>query len=350
METNKQLINVNIITWAIVKIIIILLLLYFLFLVHEILAILFISLVLSCVIDPWVDWMQKKKISRGIGVLIIYLILFLFISLIIYLIIPPIIEQVSELINNFPRYSEKIISISSVLKNYSIQHGILDQAKNSLDAVNSGLQTMVGGIFSTISNIFNGFFAFFLILVLTFYIEAEENFVKKVVWLFAPKKKQAYIINVINRIQKKIGLWLRGQIILCLVIFILSYIGLSALNVKYALILALVAGATEFVPYLGPILGAIPAVFLAFTQAPLLALFVAIFYFVIQQCENHILVPKVMEKAVGIHPVVSIIALIIGFKVAGVVGAILSIPVAVALGVLIKDILDNKNGENEIVE
>ncbi|MBU2081183.1 AI-2E family transporter, partial [Patescibacteria group bacterium] len=278
------------------------------------------------------------------------LILFLFISLIIYLIIPPIIEQVSELINNFPRYSEKIISISSVLKNYSIQHGILDQAKNSLDAVNSGLQTMVGGIFSTISNIFNGFFAFFLILVLTFYIEAEENFVKKVVWLFAPKKKQAYIINVINRIQKKIGLWLRGQIILCLVIFILSYIGLSALNVKYALILALVAGATEFVPYLGPILGAIPAVFLAFTQAPLLALFVAIFYFVIQQCENHILVPKVMEKAVGIHPVVSIIALIIGFKVAGVVGAILSIPVAVALGVLIKDILDNKNGENEIVE
>ncbi|MEK7557777.1 MAG: AI-2E family transporter [Patescibacteria group bacterium] len=350
MEIDKRPININIITWTIVKIIIILLLLYFLFLVHVILAILFISLVLSCAIDPWVGWMQKKKIPRSVGILIIYLSLFLFISLIIYLIVPPITEQVSELINNFPRYSEKIISIFSALKKYSIQYGILNQVKSSLDAVNSGLQVMAGGIFSTISNIFNGFFAFFLILVLTFYIEVEENFVKKAVWLFAPKKKQAYIINLINRIQKKIGLWLRGQMILCLVIFVLSYIGLTILNVKYALILALIAGLTEFIPYLGPILGAIPAIFLAFTQAPLLGLFVFLLYFIIQQSENHILVPKIMEKAVGIHPVISIVVLIIGFKVAGVAGALLAIPVTVVLGVLIKDILDNKNGENEIME
>jgi len=128
-----------------------------------------------------------------------------------------------------------------------------------------------------------------------------------------------------------------------LTIFVLDFVGLWILGVKYALILALIAGITEFIPYLGPILGAIPAVFLAFTQSPILALFTAILFFIVQQLENNLLVPKIMEKAVGLNPIVSIVALMIGFSIDGVVGALLSIPIATAATVIIEDLLHKKH-------
>lgn len=342
MELNHRPININITTLTIVKIILILFLLYFLYLIKDILAILFIALVLSSAVDPSVDWMQKKKIPRGIGILLIYLILFIVIGSIIYLIIPPIAKEVAELSNNFPRYLEKIISTFSTLKDYSVKHGVLDNIRDTLGTVSSNLQLAAGGVFSTVSNIFGNIFSFFLILVLVFYMVVEEDAMKKLVWSIAPEKHQPYIMQLINRIQRKMGLWLRGQLILSLVVFAMVYISLSILKVKYALVLALIAGLTELVPYVGPILGAIPGIFLAFTQSPKLAIFVAISYYIVQLVENNLLVPKIMQKTVGINPIISIVALLIGFKIAGVIGAIISIPVVTALSVFIKDIFDSK--------
>jgi predicted PurR-regulated permease PerM len=149
-------------------------------------------------------------------------------------------------------------------------------------------------------------------------------------------------MQLVNRMQDKIGLWLRGQIILSVIIFLLTYLGLSILGVKYALVLALVAGLTEFVPYLGPILAAIPAVFFAFTQDPMLAVFVIVLYYIIQLFENNFIVPQLMQKVVGLNPVVSIVVLLIGFKVGGIIGVILAIPVATAIGVFAKDIFQKR--------
>jgi len=350
MEINKRPININISTLTIVKIILIFLLLYFLYLVREIVAILFVSLIFASAVDPWVDWMQKKKIPRGVGIVLIYLVLLIIVSSVIYLIIPPIVQQIGELSANFPYYFEKIISGVSALKEYSIKHGIIDDIKNNLGSISSNLQSAASGVFSTVSGIFGGIFSFFLVLVITFYMVVEESAIKKLVWSIAPEKHQPYMIQLINRMQRKIGLWLRGQLILSLIIFALTYIGLLILGVNYALVLALIVGLTEFVPYLGPILGAIPAVFLAFTQSPTLALFVAALYYVIQLVENNILVPKIMQKAVGLNPIISITVLLIGFKVAGIVGAILSIPVATAVSVFIKDLFDSKEIKKESIE
>ncbi|MDP3043303.1 MAG: AI-2E family transporter [bacterium] len=350
MTENKQPININISTSTIIKVISIFLLLYFVYLIKDVLAILFIALIFSSALDPWVDWMQSKKIPRAAGILLIYFILFIIISSVLYLIIPPIAEQVGELATNFPRYLEKIISGFSAFKEYSIEHGLIDDIKESLGSISSNLQKAAGGIFSTVANIFGGIFSFFLVLVMTFYMVVEENAIKKLVWSIAPVKHQSYIMQLINRMQIKIGLWLRGQLVLSFIIFILIYAGLSILGVKYALVLALIAGLVEFVPYLGPMLAAIPAVFLAFTQAPMLALFVAALYYIIQLVENNILVPKIMQKAVGLNPIVSIAVLLMGFKIAGVAGAILSIPVATAVSVFINDLFDSKAAERSEVK
>jgi predicted PurR-regulated permease PerM len=110
------------------------------------------------------------------------------------------------------------------------------------------------------------------------------------------------------------------------------------LDVEYALILALVAFICEFVPYIGPMIAAVAAIFVAFIESPLLALFVLVLFIVIQQAENHILVPRIMQQAVGLNPIISIIAVMIGFKLAGLVGIILAIPVATAIGLIAKEL------------
>ncbi len=342
MELNNRPINIHISTWTIIKIFLFFLLLYFAYLIKDILIILFISLVLSSAIDPLVDWLAKRKIPRGVSVVFIYLMFFLVFGLAIYLIIPPIATEVSDLADSFPRIIDKVMSSIYALKEYSLEHGFLDNLKGSLGTIGSNLEKAAAGIFSTISSIFGGIFSFFLVLVLTFYMVVEENAIKKLIFSLAPVEHQSYVMQLINRMQKKMGMWLRGQLILSLAIFILIYAGLTVLGVKYALVLALIAALTEFIPYLGPILAAVPAVFLAFTQAPMLAAFTAILYYIIQLVENNILVPKVMEKTVGLNPIISISVLLIGFQLAGIVGAILSIPVATAISVFVKDVFDGR--------
>ncbi len=344
MQNNRP-ININITTLTVIKIFLVFVMFYFLFLIREILAVLFVSLILASALDPWVDWMQEKKIPRAIGVLFIYLTMFLVVGTVIFLMIPPIITQISELTENFPSIVEKVISGAEVLKNYSLEHGLLDNIKENVGSISSNLQSAAGGIFSTVTGIFGGIFTFFLVLVITFYMAVEENAIKKIVWSIAPKQHQVYVMQLVNRMQKKIGLWLRGQLILSVIIFTLTFAALKTIDLftgqmEYALVLALLAGLTEFVPYLGPLLAAIPAVFLALTVSPTLAIVIALVYYIIQLMENNIIVPKVMQKVVGLNPVVSIAAILIGFKVAGIAGAILSIPVATAVSVFIRDVFE----------
>ncbi len=335
--------RITLTTASLVRIIIVLLAIYFAYLIKDIIAILFITIVLSSAIDPWIDWLQKRGLPRALSISLIYLGLLGVISACIYFIVPAMMGQVGQLAQDLPSYLDRFNSFLSGFRDYGATHGWFKNIASSLGSVSSNLQNAAGGIFLSIFNFFGGLFSFVVILVITFYTVVQENTIRKLIWSITPAAHQEYVMDVFNRMQKKLGLWLRGQLILCLVIFILTYIGLLILGVKYALIIAVIAGLTEFIPYLGPVLGAIPAVFIAFTQSPTLALFTAILYIIIQQIENNFLVPKIMQKAVGLNPIVSIVAIMIGFSVGGVVGALLSIPVATACTVLVEDMLHNKH-------
>jgi predicted PurR-regulated permease PerM len=347
MQNNKNL-NINISSSTIFKIFFVLVSLYFLFLVKDVLILLFVSLILASAFNPWVDWMQKFRIPRALGVLFIYLIMFSVLFFVLYLIIPPIGNQIRDFSENFPAYLDKTLSSYVGLKEFANEHGILEQFEQALLNISSYFQTMVGNLFTTVTGIFSVIFSFFLVLVITFYMVVEENAIKKIIWSFAPEKHQPYIMQLVLRMQKKIGLWLRGQLILSFIIFLLTFIGLKILGVNYALTLALIAGLTEFIPYLGPVLAAIPAVFLSFTQSPMLAIFVIILYYIIQLVENNIVVPKLMQKVVGLNPIIIIVVLLIGFKIAGIVGAIISIPAATAINVFLRDVFNKRAAvENE---
>jgi len=343
MDHNDQPININITSKTIFKIIIILILIYFFYIIRDILAIFFFSLIFSSALDPSVDWLANKKVPRTIGILFIYLILFAIASLIVYLIIPPLVNEITQLSVNLPFYLDKI---NYFLNNFSANNqspiNLLDNFKSSLNSFGSGIESAAKSVYTAITAIFGGVISFVLILVLIFYMVVEENAMKKLIRSIAPVKHQPYIMSLIDRMQQKIGLWLRGQLILIVILFVLAYIGFIILGVNYALILALFVALVQVIPFFGPIVGAIPLLILSYIQSPLLCLFVTIFYLIVQTIENNILVPKVMQKTVGLNPVVVIFVLLGGYQIAGVIGAILSIPVTTALSVFIKDIFDSK--------
>lgn len=319
--------TISISTGTILKVILFVLLLGFLYLVRDVLAVLFVSLVFAAALNPSIDALQRKKIPRTVGALLVFILILGLFSLSLILLIPPIVEQVGLLAENFPQYYDRILKEFQNLRDFSTQHGLTQNIERSFETIQGGLSQATGGVFSALTGFFGGVFAFIAIVVIAFYVLIEENGLKKIFHAFAPTKYRPFLTQLINRIEMRMGLWLRGQLFLLLIVGGLSFIAVWAtIGLKYALVLALWAGLTEFVPLVGPIVGAIPAVFIAFALSPLQGAIMIAAYVLIQQLENHVIVPRVMSVVVGLSPVLVIIVMLVGAKVAGVPGIILAVP------------------------
>jgi len=326
--------TISISTSTIFRIVVILLGLVFLYFVRDILLILFVSVIIAAAINGPVNWLQKHKIHRILGVIFIYLLFLLLAALIVTIIFPVLAEQVKQLAIHFPGLIDKItIGFQDWWGKYRTEVNL----QSFLDNFSNKLNQTTSSVFGTILGFFGGLFSFGIILVISFYLAVQEKGVKRFFISITPSENQHYISDLIDRIHIRIGGWLRGQLLLMLIIGLLTFIGLYFLGVKYALTLALIAGILELIPYIGPFIALVPAVILAFIQSPMLALLVAILYLVIQQLENYVIVPQVMKKAVNLNPIVIIIVMLIGAKLAGVMGIILSVPLTAAIAEFLKD-------------
>lgn len=351
MIEKKDIVTVDISTKTLAKLLIILLVLLFFYVIRDIMLIVFISIVFAAAVDPWIDKLERLKIPRAVGILTIYLIVLAIVVTSIGLLVPPISEQVRAISRDFPEYYDRLMSAFTAVQEYSQKYGVENSVKDSLESLTGVLTQLTGGIFSASSKIFGGFISLFGILVLTFYMTVEESGMKKFFRAIAPSKYQPYVMQKASQIQTKMGLWLRGQIILSVAIFAITFIGLTILRVDYALVFALFAGLTEFIPYAGPLIGAVPAVLLTLAHDPVKAIGVVILYIVIQQLENHLLVPKVMQKTVGLNPIVVIIVMLIGAKIAGVIGLLLAVPATTIVKIFISDFfLERQKESNELAE
>ncbi len=324
---------------TILKIAGVLFILWFVYFIRDVIAVFFVALILSAIIDPLADWFQTRKVPRAVGVLIVYIALFSILGLIIGVLLPPLIQEVRDLASNFSAVWSRLVEGAELLRDYSTQSGFSQNVQQGLSSVQSALGRAVGGVFTTIVNIFGGLISFVLILVLTFYMVIQEDALKRMFKALVPDRYQSFTSSTFGKIQRKISAWVRGQLILCLIIGIMVYVGLSILGVNYALVLGIFAALMEFVPYAGPFLGGVVAVFFALSQSTTKAFLVVILFIIIQQLENNILVPKVMQRAVGLNPIISILALVAGAKIAGVAGALFAIPIATALDVIVREVL-----------
>lgn len=291
-----------------------------LWLVRDIVLMLFISLILALTIEPSVEWMSKRGIPRAVGVIsTVLLLVLLFIGVGSVAIFP--LQQVSRLVVSLPGYLDAVTQ-SPLLTGYQIQLN---------DAIYNQLTNTTGNIITATLGAFSALLTAVVIIVFTVYILLDfDNLRRMFINLFA-KAYQDDVRKVMKRIEVKLGGWLRGQIILMLIIGVATYVGLTLLGIDYALALAVIAGVLEIIPLIGPIISAIPALIVAFAISPIAGVFVLVLYLLIQQLENHLIVPKVMQRTVGVNPLVTIIVLMIGGKLLGLMGAILAIPIAIVV-------------------
>lgn len=329
VNMNNRL-KIDIPTWTIIKIILIVAGFWFLYAVRDIIILFFVVLVIVAALAPLVDRVSRF-IPRVISVIILSIIVLGILVGIGFLIIPPVVNELRLLAINLPALLNKFgplyQAIQSSISNY--QEGLF--------SISSQIGKLSSGIYSTTLSFISGIIAFLTILVLSFYMLLEQEVLKKFLDQNLHLEHKERLYDLFRKIAAKLGSWVRGQILLMVVIGILDGIVLVIFGVPYALVLAVWGGLTEVVPYIGPWLGLLPAFIIAFTKSPLTAVLVLIAYIIIQQLEAQFLAPKIMGKAVGLSPVIIILAILCGAKLMGILGVVVAVPIAAGISVLIQE-------------
>jgi predicted PurR-regulated permease PerM len=296
------------------------------FVLRDLILELFVALLLMTILGPMVGTLSKYKIPRIVSVLVTYILVIGIVVGVVSLIIPAVADQTTSFVNALPGYLANI-GITSTLSS--------DFLKNFVS--NPG--GAPGAIFQFTFSIVNSVIAILTVLVFAFYMLVSRDRLEDHLGLFFGEERKKEFSDIINSLEKKMGGWVRGELALMLSIGVATYIGLRVLGIPFALPLSILGGVFEIVPFLGPILAAIPSILIGFGISPLTGIGVAALIFLIHQLEGYILVPKIMEKSAGVSPLITLISLAIGARLAGIVGAIISVPVVITFQILAKKYL-----------
>jgi len=319
------------------------LLMWLLFLVRSTLTTIYISALFAMGISPLVRIIERPRVSwlssrlpRWLAILLIYAAIISVMAGLASVVIPPLVEQFEELWRALPSRIQQG-------QDFLIRVGILSDRITLGEAVQQAPTASAGDaaatIFGYVRNVIGGLFGAITILLLTFYMLVESREILSFFVRLFPAHQRRRVATVSNAVTQKVSAWMGGQLLLSLVIGLTSALGLWAMGVPYFYVLALISAVGEMIPMVGPILAAIPAILVAATVSPGLAIGVAVFFIAQQQLENTILVPKLMGRQVGLSAVSVIVALGIGSQLLGVVGAILSVPTAAILQVLFEELV-----------
>jgi predicted PurR-regulated permease PerM len=345
MEHLKN-VNITISSGTIIKVILFGLLIAALFFLKDLVLIVLTAIVIASAIEPITKWFVSYKVPRVIAVLLVYVLILLGLFSIFYFFVPTLLQEASNFLTLLPTYTSSIdlpgsfggdflSGPESIVKTFSV--------RDAISSFQESFNNLSEGFLKSISVIFGGAFSFILIIVFSFYFAVQEKGIDDFLRVVTPVKHQNYILNLWKRSQVKIGRWMQGQLILALIVGVLVYMGLTILDVRYALLLAVLAGVFELIPLFGAFLAAIPGVAIAFVDGGVtLGLMVTGLYLIISQFENHLIYPLVVTKVVGVPPLLVILALIIGAQFAGFLGLILAVPVAAIVQEFIKDVQKDK--------
>jgi len=327
----------SILSWrALWRVLFMALFVWIIFVAQDVFVALFLAIVIAAALDPLVSYLEKHRIPRILGTLLIYIFLIAVLGVLLYSIVPAVISETSVMLANFQ-------SASSSLTPFLNVSDVLQQINNNLGQM---VQVLFGGaasIFDISSRFLGGIVFGLSVFVFSFYLTISHDGVKKFLITILPTTYEAGALKLYKRVRRKIGRWLQGQLILSLLVGLAVFIGLELLQVRYSLLLGLLAAVMELIPYVGPIFSGSVAVLIGLTVSAELALYTLILFILIQQLENHILVPAVMSKTTTLNPVVVIAAILIGAKIFGFAGIILAVPAAVLIQELINDWSEKKH-------
>ncbi len=320
------------------------------YIVRETLLLLFVAFLLSSGLLPTIDWLAERKIPRGLSVVFVYFLSITVLVLFFSSFLPILGQELVALGKNIHTVVLKIgrgeLTIPGLdfalepLQQYLATQDLNDFVEyfqSGLVQIGTRLAAFTGSAVKVLSAFSNGVLNFVVVLVLAFFLIVDRDAVNRFVVTLFPKRYEGYILNKNKEIQKKIGFWMQGQLVLMFVIAVITYLGLLILGVEYALTLAFLAGLAEVLPVVGPLVAMLVSIPIVANQAGWLIIAVPILFIIIQQIENNVLVPMIMKKAVGLSPVFVILSMLIGYKFLGILGMILSVPVATMVSLFVDD-------------
>ncbi len=337
-----QDVHVHVSSQTIFRILFLALLVAFVIVIRDVLVLVFFSVVIASAVSPAANWLEKKGLPRALGVFFIYILLFIALALVLFLIISPLSIELRNLAQTLPANIDRLSLQFEQVKTASPQvEEFLNNLEGSLSQIGESLEAIASNVLAALSKIFGGIVTAILVIVISFYLAAEKQGIPLFIRTITPSAHQQYVLDLWSRAQGKIGRWLRGQVVLSFIVGALVFIGLMIFGIPHPVLLALLAALLEIIPFMGPVLAAIPAIILALLKSPIVAIWTVAVYVVVQQLENHILAPKIMQRAVGLNPVVTIIALLIGGKLLGFAGVIIAIPLAAIVVEILKGFGDH---------
>jgi predicted PurR-regulated permease PerM len=306
--------------------------LWFLYVIRDVIWLFLIAIIITAALNPMIKNAQVfLRSPRAVAVGGVYLVFFLLLAILISFIVPTISQQFEQIGTELP----------TLLAQFLPQH-LSPTEDPTMTNVSQKFIGLLGNPFSTTVGLLSGLISIFAVISMSFYMSLQEDGLKNALLLIVPSQHQKYIATLIDRIQDNFGRWMAGQLIIMIFVGVMYYIALSSLGVPYAPLLAIFGGLLEIVPYFGPILAGIPAVIFGVMQDPMVGFLVFLAYLLINMIENYFLVPKIMNKAIGLHPVLVILALLIGGQIAGIVGIFLAVPLAGALGLFLRDVMEKR--------
>ena len=301
-----------------------------------------LAIILATGLGPLVDRLQRVGLPRGVSVLLIYLGLILGLVAFGLVVIPPILRELDEAIHSAPGYGDLL---TERLRELQGQFPFLPPLDEQLAAQLRGLGSQIGAMASQALavarfalRLFGGLLSAVLVLLITLYLIVDGVRIREYFLSFLAPAHRPRVRSVTDRMGRRIGGWFLGQLGLSAVVGLVSFVGLTVLGIQGAVLLAVMAAIGEVIPIIGPIAAAVPAVIVAATQSPLHALATLVLYIVIQQLENNLLVPKIMERAVNLHPVAVVLSLLIDSELLGLAGALVAVPVAAAISVVLDEV------------
>jgi predicted PurR-regulated permease PerM len=303
-----------------------LLLLWFLFFIRDILFQLFVALVIMVILHPTVKKLSRFRIPRALSVLIVYIFAIALIVVSLGSIVPALVDQTSHFVQGLPLYLADI-GVAPFISN-QIAGELLGQ-----------LSSIPGQVLRFGVSFFSNIITVITVLIFAFYLLMSRNKWDDQLAHFVGESRANEFAKLIDELELQLGGWARGQLALMFLVGLATYIGLTLLQIPYAIPLAIFAGLMEAVPYVGPVIAAIPAIIIGFGISSVMGFATIALAFLIQQLENYVFVPKVMERSVGMNPIIILLALAIGFRIAGIAGVLMSIPSAITIRVFMKHYL-----------
>ncbi len=332
----KQVFDIS--TSTIIRTVIVLLAVAFIFSIWQILASVFFAIVIAAGMEPAVKGLVKIKIPRFAAAVVLYIFALSILTSVFYLVFPILITETRQLSADLPAgYTELVRDIEKFFGRTPSDIGIQEKVGGFFTNIQQEIARETTNIFTFVSGLFGGILSFVLVFVSSFYLllqkDGVEHFLKSVV----PKDHQDYAVDLWKRVQVRLARWFRGQLVLALFAGTLMFVVLWLMGVKYALTIAFMVGVLEVIPVIGPIIAGIVTFALISFQSPMLSLVAVIAYFFIEQIQQNLFMPRVLSRAIGLNPIIIIVSLLVAAKLIGFWGILLAIPIAVTVMEFVRD-------------